>query len=256
MPLTSAVQGLPIQGVIFDLGGTLLDFPDWESEVALRWRATYRRLRDNGADALPDEEMFVQALLDAENEHWRRVETEHWSGPPSGLVLDGYRRMGRHPSEEEIITVLDACARALDGWAQPFPDARDTLETIRGRGLRIGLLSNTWWAADWHNADLATHGLHPYLDELVYTSDLPHSKPHPEAFRTIAARLDVPHECCVMIGDRPVDDIQGALGAGMRAVFKTNNRPPPAPIPPNFKPTATIGTLSELPTLLETFNTR
>src|SRR5205085_3438422 len=143
------------------------------------------------------------------------VDTEHWSGPPSGLVRDGYRRLGRHPDENEIIAVLDACARALDGWAQPFPDARPTLETLRARGYRIGLLSNTWWAADWHNADLATHGLNEYLDELVYTSDLPHSKPHPEACRTIAERLGVAHEYCVMVGDLAIDDVECALRAGM-----------------------------------------
>src|SRR5579871_455865 len=137
-----------VRAIIFDLGGTLLDYVNWDEEVAVRWRATFNHLRAIRAWDLPDEEEFVRALLAAENEHWRRVDTEHWSGPPSGLVLDGYRRMGRHPSEEMIIAVLDACARALDGWAQPFPDAKATLETLRATGYRVGLLSNTWWAAD------------------------------------------------------------------------------------------------------------
>ncbi len=240
-----------VSGVIFDLGGTLLDFPNWESEVAIRWRTTYGELRAARPDDAPDEETFVQAMLDAEIEHWRRVDTEHWSGPPSGMVLDGYRRLGRHPSEEQIIAVLDACARALNGWARPFADARPTLEYLRSKGYRIGLLSNTWWAAEWHNADLATHGLSSYLDELVYTSDLPHSKPHPVAFQTIAARLGVPHQNCVMIGDRPVDDIGGGLGAGMRAILKTNGNAPT--VPPNIKPTAVIAHLAELPALIEGF---
>lgn len=241
----------PVHGIIFDLGGTLLDYPNWESEVAVRWRNTYRELRNLRPSDLPDEETFVQALLAAENEHWRRVDTEHWSGPPSGLVLDGYRRLGRHPDEQEVMTVLDACARALDGWARPFPDAQPTLEYLRGKGYRIGLLSNTWWAADWHNAHLATHGLDRYLDELVYTSDLPHSKPHPVAFQTIAGRLGVAQERCVMVGDRPIDDIGGGLGAGMRAVLKTNGRSPE--VPASVQPTAVIAHLAELPPLLESF---
>lgn len=240
-----------VRAVIFDLGGTLLEFPNWESEVGVRWLATFGKLRERGADGLPDEAAFVQAMLDAENEHWRRVDTEHWSGPPSGLVLDGYRRLGRQPEEREILAVLDACAAALDGWARPFADARPTLAYLRERGYRIGLLSNTWWAADWHNADLATHGLEEFLDERVYTSDLPHSKPHPEAFRTIAARLGVPHECCVMIGDRPIDDIGGALAAGMRAVLKTNGNDPV--VPPHIQPTTVIADLVELPPLIERF---
>ncbi len=241
----------PVHGIIFDLGGTLLDYPNWESEVAVRWQATFDELRGIRPRDLPNEEAFVQAMLAAENEHWRRVDTEHWSGPPSGMVLDGYRRLGRHPHEDEIIDVLDACARALNGWARPFPDARPTLDYLRAKGYRIGLLSNTWWAADWHNADLATHGLNGYIDELVYTSDLPHSKPHAAAFQTIASRLGVPHENCVMIGDRPVDDIGGGLSAGMRAVLKTNGKPPL--VPPHITPTAVIAHLAELPPLIESF---
>ena len=240
-----------VRAIIFDLGGTLLDYPNWESEVAVRWRSTYRQLCASPRDGLPGEEEFVRALLDAETEHWRRVDTDHWSGPPSGLVLDGYRRMGRHLVEDEIVEILDACARALDGWAQPFPDAQPTLEYLRSRGYRLGLLSNTWWAAEWHNAHLATHGLDRYLDELVYTSDLPHSKPHTAAFQTIAGRLGVPHENCVMIGDRPIDDISGGLNAGMRAVFKTNGRA--TTIPDAVKPTAVIANLAELPPLVEGF---
>jgi len=219
--------------------------------MAVRWRAAYRHLAaaPPASLALPEEDACVQAMVAAELEHWRRVDTEHWSGPPSGLVHEGCRRLGIQPDETAIIAVLDACARAVNGWAQPFPDAEPTLQWLRARGFRIGLLSNTWWAADWHNADLATHGLHPYLDELVYTSDLPHSKPHPEAFRTVAGRLGVPAERCLMVGDRPVDDVGGGLAAGMLAVLKTNGRP--VDVPAHIRPTATIAHLAELPPLLE-----
>jgi putative hydrolase of the HAD superfamily len=238
-----------LQAVVFDLGGTLLEFANWDAEMATRWRAAHRNLVQAGLAAVPDEDAFVAALVEAELEHWRRVDTERWSGPPSGLVQEGYRRLGRPADERTIMAVLDACARALNGWAQPYPDAIPTLQWLREHGCRIGLLSNTWWAADWHNADLATHGLHPYLDELVYTSDLPHSKPHPEAFRTIARRLGVPAEACVMVGDRPLDDIGGGLGAGMRAVLKTNGLA--VEVPPHVQPTAVIACLSELPPLVE-----
>jgi putative hydrolase of the HAD superfamily len=240
-----------LRAVIFDLGGTLLDFPNWESEMAQRWQATYRNLNAARSQSIPDEGSFVQSMVDAELEHWRRVDTEHWSGPPSGLIMDGFRRMGMHAGEDTIMAVLDACAAALSGWATPFPDAAPVLEWLRSRGFRLGLLSNTWWASDWHDADLATHGLHPFLEELVYTSDLPHSKPHPEAFRTVANRLGVRNEECMMVGDRPVDDIGGALRAGMRAVLKTNARP--VVVPEHIRPTAQIAHLAELPPLVERF---
>lgn len=238
-----------IEAIIFDLGGTLLDFPDWETETAVRWRATYQNLQTRIASRLPREPIFVDAMRAAELEHWHRVDVEHWSGPPSGLVQSGFRRMKQEADEATILAVLDAYARAVDGWARPFPDAIATLDCLRRRDYRVGLLSNTWWAAEWHNADLATHGLAAYLDARVYTSDLAHSKPHPEAFLTVAGRLGVASGACVMVGDRPLDDIGGALSAGMRAVLKTNGGAPV--IPAHIAPSAVIGHLAELPAVIE-----
>jgi putative hydrolase of the HAD superfamily len=47
-----------------------------------------------------------------------------------------------------------------------------------------------------------------------------------------------------MVGDRMVDDISGALGAGMRAVWKKNDYPWPRP--EHIIPTAVITNLAEL----------
>lgn len=237
------------RAVIFDLGGTLVDWPEWDTDGPRRWGMAYDYLVTAvPRPDWPERTAFVAAMSEAERAHWLRVETEHWSGPPSALVRDGFRRLGLHLHEHELLAVLDGYAHAVDGWAVAFPDAVPTLQELRARGYRLGLLSNTWWAADWHNADLATHGLAELLDELVYTSDLPHSKPHPTVFLEVAGRLGVPPAACVMVGDRPLDDIVGALGVGMRAVWKTNGHPRPKP--DDLVPTATITHLRELPPLL------
>jgi putative hydrolase of the HAD superfamily len=118
------------------------------------------------------------------------------------------------------------------------------------RDYRLGLLSNTWWAAEWHNADLATHGLAGLLYELVYTSDLPHSKPHPSVFREIASRLLVAPEACVMIGDRRIDDVSGARAVGMRAIWRRNESGFPASdVPPDW----VVDGLVEVPGLLRSW---
>jgi putative hydrolase of the HAD superfamily len=191
----------------------------------------------------------VQAMRDAEKDHWRQVAQSQASSTPTDLLKDGFERLGRKASEEELLVALDGYARAVNGWAIIFPDAIATLEELRRRGYRLGLLSNTWWAAEWHNADLATHGLTPLLDEIVYTSDLPHSKPHPSVFLEVMRRLGVEPEQCVMVGDRLVDDISGALGVGIRAVWKKTTYPWPEP--EHIKPTAVITDLAELLPLIQ-----
>lgn len=237
------------QAVIFDLGGTLVDWPDWHEGASRCWNVSYDYLIERLVEGdRPEREAYVQAMLAAEQAHWRHVVEEQWSGPPASLVLDGLQRLGRHIHEVELLAALDGYAHAVDGWAMVFPDARETLQLLRKKGYRLGLLSNTWWAAEWHNADLAAHGLDELIDEIVYTSDLPHSKPHPSVFLEVADRLDVTVDACVMVGDRMIDDIGGALGVGMRAVWKENASPWPKP--EHITPTATIANLADLPRLL------
>jgi putative hydrolase of the HAD superfamily len=242
----------PPRAVIFDLGGTLVDWPDWNEDAPRRWALSWDALTATLPHAeWPPRDAYVAAMRAAELAHWDRVDGQHWSGPASGVLRDGFLRLGRHVHEAELTAALDGYARAVDGWAILEPGARETLLLLRERGYPLGLLSNTWWAADWHNADLAAHGLAGLLDELVYTSDQPHSKPHPSVFQAVSGLLNVEPAACVMIGDRLLDDIGGALGVGMRAVWKENAKPWPRP--PELTPTATIRHLGELPELLRSW---
>jgi putative hydrolase of the HAD superfamily len=242
------------RAVVFDLGGTLVHWPDWEEAAPTKWAFAYDALRLASHDrAWPERDVFVAAMRGAEKAHWERVDREHWSGPPTGLVSDGFRRLGLSVEEDLLVATMDGYARAIAGWSTVFPDSRDTLVLLRERGYRLGLLSNTWWAAEWHNADIAAHGLADLIDELVYTSDHPHSKPHPTVFREISGRLGIDPTECVMIGDRQVDDVSGAKGVGMRGIWRRNDYGFPTS---DVAPDAIVEKLSELPPLLRTWGGR
>ena len=237
------------RAVVFDLGGTLVQWPDWEGGAPVKWGFAYDAVRE-AWDISATREEFVAAMRAAEKAHWERVDRDHWSGPPTGLVSDGFRRLEASVDDRALMAALDGYARAVAGWCTVFADTRDTLATLRERGYRLGLLSNTWWAADWHNADLAAHGLAGLLDELVYTSDLPHSKPHPSVFREVASRLGIVPEACVMIGDRQIDDVAGARAIGMRAIWRRNESGFPVS---DVAPDAIVDALAELPDLLRSW---
>lgn len=243
------------RAVIFDLGGTLIDWPDWDADIERRWGLSYDYLIVNRpSDNWPTKDRYVWAMREAEKNHWVQVATRQTSNTPTSLLRDGFGRMGARVNDEDVLVALDGYARALDGWAIVFPDARSTLQALRDRGYKLGLLSNTWWAASWHNAELATHGLDSFLDEVAYTSDLPHSKPHPSVFLHVAECLGVEAAASVMVGDRIADDIGGALAVGMRAVWKENNYPWPKP--EHITPTARITTLAELLPLLDSWQNK
>lgn len=238
------------RAVVFDLGGTLVEWRDWDGSAPGKWAQAYDTLAHRAGSVAASRDEFVTAMRAAEQAHWARVDREHWSGPPTAVVSEGFRRLGTDPGEAALMAALDGYARAVAGWCTVFADTRDTLGLLRERGYRLGLLSNTWWAADWHNADLAAHGLAGLLDELVYTSDLGYSKPHPSVFLEIASRLRVEPEACVMIGDRQIDDVSGARAVGMRAIWRRNESGFP---PADDAPDAIVDTLAELPALLRSW---
>src|SRR6266568_5130944 len=174
---------MSIRAIIFDLGGTLLDWPTWESDEPQHWRLSYNYLIEHAPERRrPELEIYIQAMREATTAHWQGVNEIQSSSTPTMIVQDAFNRMKIQVSEEELLAALDGYARAVSGWATIFDDTVATLLELRKQGYRLGLLSNTWWAADWHNADLATHGIDSLLDEVVYTSDLPHYKPHPSVF--------------------------------------------------------------------------
>src|SRR5690606_17101490 len=90
---------------------------------------------------------------------------------------------------------------------------------LRGRGIKIGVLSNTICSREWHERVFARDKVLDLLDGAVYSSEIPWTKPHVKAFRAAmdAVGADDPASC-VFVGDRPYDDIHGAKSAGLRAV--------------------------------------
>lgn len=236
---------MSIQAVIFDLGGTLIDWPDWDEDILNRWGLSYDYLISKASGrGWPERDRYVEAMRGAELAHWQRVNTMHSSNTPAEVLLEGFQTLDCIVSRDELLFALDGYAQAVYGWAMVFPDAVSTLSALRERGYQLGLLSNTWWAADWHNADLLMHGLNTLFDVITYTSDLSYSKPHPEAFLAVCQHLQVQPEHCVMVGDRLIDDVSGALNVGMRGVWKKT--PYPWPEPTSIHPTAIITSLAEI----------
>ncbi len=96
----------------------------------------------------------------------------------------------------------------------------DLLAGLRERGIKVGVLSNTLWTREFHERVFRRDEVLHLIDGAVYSSEIPWTKPHPEAFRAALAAVGVEQpERAVFVGDRPFDDIHGAKQVGMRAVL-------------------------------------
>ncbi len=93
-----------------------------------------------------------------------------------------------------------------------FEDALPVLEELRGRGLKLALLSNTGRDLD---AFVAHHGIE--VDAILTSRVHGKTKPHETIFRALLDELRVQPAAAAMVGDDPTDDVDGARAVGMRA---------------------------------------
>jgi putative hydrolase of the HAD superfamily len=98
---------------------------------------------------------------------------------------------------------------------QAAPGAAEALAALHARGLRLGMVSNFDHRLP---ALLAGLGLAPRLEVVVRPADAGAAKPDPAIFALALARLGVPAEDAVYVGDDADDDIAGAGRAGLRAI--------------------------------------
>src|SRR5262245_32624354 len=83
VPSCAMTEQPPPRAVSFDLGGTLVDWPEWEEDSPRRWALSWDALTATLPHAeWPPREQYVAAMRAAELAHWERVDAEHWSGPP------------------------------------------------------------------------------------------------------------------------------------------------------------------------------
>ena len=203
---------MAVRAVIFDWGGTLTPWHTIDHEAM--WL-------DVCAPHFPGDQAATtaQAIRAAEFELWRLSETAQQSA-----TLDHvFARAGVSPDEQLLATYF----RLWEPHTYTDPDVAPLLRELHDRDIRVGVLSNTMWPRRAHELVFSRDGVLSLIDGAVYSSEIPWTKPHPEAFRAAMAAVgeDDPTSC-VFVGDRPYDDVHGAKGVGMRAVLIPNDDVP------------------------------
>lgn len=234
---------MSVEAVIFDWGGTLSDYA--AVELADMWGLAAEHLA--GHIGIPAATIRTR-LAAVEQRMWERTATDARSASLSDLLADATRELGADVTKAVL---EEAGTRYLDTWTPHIVHDRDaarTLRSLRARGLRIGLLSNTHWPPAYHERFLARDGLDELIDARLYTSTMPFMKPHPEAFyRALDALGITDARRAVFVGDRLFDDVHGAQRVGMRAVHRPNDAVPTYAVTPD----ASIAHLPELPAIID-----
>jgi putative hydrolase of the HAD superfamily len=229
-----ACPPVPVNAVVFDWGGTLTP---WHTiDFAECWRACGL---DDGAGA---------RLREAEMAVWQRARDTQESGTLAEVF-----------AAAEVDMTPDLLARYYGWWEEHTftdPDASPLFAALRARGIRVGVLSNTLWPRQEHERVFRRDGVLDLIDADVYTSEIAHTKPHPEAFRAALAAMAVADPgTAVFVGDRVWDDIHGAKEYGMRAVLLPHSDIPDHQRGPvDGEPDAVIQRLADLLPLVDSWS--
>ena len=95
-----------------------------------------------------------------------------------------------------------------------------TLELLRARGVKVGLLSNATDGRYVERVAVAL-GMRAFFDPFVVSADIGVRKPRAEAFRAVLDRWSLAPAGVAMVGESLYHDVDGARRLGLRTVHFT-----------------------------------
>lgn len=203
------------QGVIFDLGNTLVTYftrEQWPGVLEEAIAGVSELLVQRGFAALEPADLAA------------RVQGQRRKHGDQVIPLRG--RLSRvfeiEPAENDLLDAMEEefCRPVFDR-ARVCPDSLEVLLELREAGLRTAILSNTPWGSPawlWRK-HLSRHGLDDAVDVLAFCDDVGWRKPDRRAFEHVLGRLGLGPDQCLFVGDDPRWDVEGPARIGMDSVL-------------------------------------
>jgi putative hydrolase of the HAD superfamily len=203
-----------LEAVLFDWGDTLMEWA-WQDELlAAGHRAGLAAL---GRDDLPGADVvaarFRERYLPL---FWQPGVLEEVEYP--GIVRGLLAEFDVAVSDEQLARFLEAEHAAWQPARRLGAHTWALLESLRDRGLKLGLVSNALDPPWLLHRDLEQLGVAGRLDVAVFSSEVGWRKPHPAIFERALEALGAEARAALFVGDRLYEDVGGASKLGMRTV--------------------------------------
>jgi putative hydrolase of the HAD superfamily len=198
-----------LEAVLFDWGETLVH---WEWSLDVLELGHTAGLRAIGHEPLPDLAVrFAETYLPLFDAPGTLEEIGY-----AGVVGRLLGEVGIDADDAQITNFIEA---EHETW---FPQHRldstthALLEALRGRGLKLGIVSNAFDPPDLLRRDFDRLGITERVDAAVFAGEVGVRKPHPAIFQRALDELGVVAERTLFVGDSLAMDIAGAAALGMR----------------------------------------
>lgn len=199
---------MPPRAVLFDVGNTLI----WMDHPFI-----VDVLREHGVDATM--EQLVAAEYASKDLMHRLARTSKMDERTAGetYFAEMFRQVGVPESSFPALTQRMFARHAEKNlWAAVRERTVDTLEELRRRGYRLGVISNADGRVE---ALLESVGLRPHFEAVVDSGAVGINKPDPRIFHLAAERMGVQPAEALYVGDIYEIDVRGARAAGMEAIL-------------------------------------
>lgn len=206
-------MGRKITGIFFDFGGTLFDYYPANAVI---WARIAKRL---GVEISP-EAVQIQQGMRRMNEGFMRL------GKAFGLLSENelhqlnchvLNAMGIDGTGTMQVISEEFKRREQGKMFQIYPDCKDTLEKIKQKGLKIGLISNVGGRlAKIRRPMMQEHGILHYFSVTILSAEVGVTKPNRAIFDIALNELGIKNPFEAMhVGDSYIEDVQGAQNAGL-----------------------------------------
>ncbi len=226
-----------VRAVLFDLDDTLVDHRHANRAAVAGVRERFAALQR-------------VALDDLVAEGTRLLEALHHAVALGTLAVDA-ARVERYRALFAYAGAADDAAAAAAARThralylkhrRRIAGALELLQALSAH-VRIAVVTNNTLTEQ--SEKLATFELAPYVAALVTSAEIGASKPDPRIFGAALARLGCAPGDAVMIGDSLGDDVEGALAAGIAAIwFDRSGASPPkslaVPVLTSLEPAADV----------------
>ena len=151
---------------------------------------------------------------------WRATEYDRATGKLTfEAVMERLMKAhGIYSAEKHRQVVEKRIAIQSDCFAQLHPGILSMLSGLKGKGMKIGLISNCFS----EEAKLIRESqLFPYFDAPCLSYELGVRKPDPAIFHMCMEKLGIPAGNCLYAGDGGSQELESARALGMQAVQVT-----------------------------------
>ena len=192
-----------IRAVLFDLGGTLVDYHDYA-----HWSDLAHRI------FVPvEEEEMAHAFREVE----RETDTRDHLGQVEFWRITLERAAGR-PVDTATARRYIGLLQEHPGFHRVYSDTRRCLETLASSRRRLAVVSNSSSEARVRSI-LHDTAILPYFERVVSSGTEGVEKPDPEIFRRAVDRMELTPSEALYVGNLAYTDATAAREAGLHGVW-------------------------------------